>query len=288
MKQEQQNDKHEWDGDTMKLYLQKAGESELLTSEEECKLAEKIKDGDETAKDKLICANLRLVVHIAKKYVHRARSMTLDDLIQEGNCGLMKAVEKFDPSKGYRFSTYATWWIRQSITRAIAEQDRIVRLPTYRSEQLLKVRSAMGVSCQMSGDDGINYEDISDLTGLDQKTVEKALQYSDRTLSLDTPVGEDGTTTIGHFVEDTKSPSPEEVVVNSSRRKAIYEQLDTLNPREKQVLEMRFGLLNDEPCTLEEVGNHFGVTRERIRQIEMKALRRLRSAFHSKSLAGLL
>ena len=288
MQKEQHSTEREWNGDSMKLYLKQAGETELLTAEEECELAEQILDGNEDAKDKLICANLRLVISIAKKYARRARSMTIEDLIQEGNCGLMKAADKFDPSKGYRFSTYATWWIRQSITRAIADQDRMVRLPVHRSEQIQKVKIAAGLSHQLSGDDNIDYEKISELTGFDQKTVEKALEYSDRILSLDTPVGDDETATLGHFVEDTKSISPEDAAADNARRKAIYEQLDTLRPREKKVLEMRFGLLNNKPCTLEETGNRLGVTRERIRQIEVNALRRLRAGSRRKELAELL
>ncbi|MGI5977004.1 MAG: sigma-70 family RNA polymerase sigma factor [Candidatus Limivicinus sp.] len=272
----------------MKLYLREAAEAELLTAEEECRLAEQILEGDETARDKLICANLRLVINIAKKYVRSARSMTIQDLIQEGNFGLMKAADRFDPSMGYRFSTYATWWIRQSITRAIADKDRLVRLPVHRAEQIQKVRRAAGLSRRMGGEDAVNYESLSDMTGLNQETVEKALQYSDTALSLDTPVGDDGTATIGHFVVDTESPSPEAMAAENARREAIYEQLDTLQPREKKILEMRFGLTNEEPCTLEELGNHFGVTRERIRQIEARALRKLRSPSRSKYLSELL
>ena len=278
----------EWDGDALKLYLQQAGRTDLLTAEEERELANRISAGDQTAKEQLVCANLRLVISIAKKYARRGKTMTIEDLIQEGNCGLMKAADRFDPSKGYRFSTYATWWIRQSIIRALADQDRMVRLPVHRTEQLNQVKRAVVLSRQITGEDSLDYEQLSDMTGMDPDTVEKALQYSERTVSLDTPVGEDGTATIGHFIADTESPSPEKVVADRSVRKVIYEQLDTLKPREKKVLEMRFGLTDDRPCTLEEVGNYFGVTRERIRQIETKALRKLRAPSCRKRLAELL
>ena len=279
---------HEWNGDSLGLYLQQAGNAELLTAEEERKLAERNLQGDEDAREQLICANLRLVISIAKKYARSAASMTVQDLIQEGNCGLIKAVEKFDPSLGYRFSTYATWWIRQAITRAISDQDRMVRLPVHLSEKVRKVQKAVNISAQKTEENNLDYEYLSDLTGMEADTVEEVLQLSSRTISLDMPVGDDKTTTMESFVEDRTADSPEELAAKHSVRSALERQLDTLQPREKSVLEMRFGLNEDKIYTLEEVGNHFGVTRERIRQIESKALRKLRMPNRRKYLVGLL
>ena len=278
----------EWDGDSLGLYLQETGDRELLTAKEERELAERNLQGDKAARDQLICSNLRLVVSIAKKYAGGIASMTVQDLIQEGNCGLIKAVEKYDPTLGYRFSTYATWWIRQSITRAIADQDRMVRLPVHMTERIRKVQKAVNRSAQVNEDESLDYEHLSELTGLDEDDVEDMLRLSRRTVSLDTPVGEDESTTVGNFIEDETSASPEELATEDSVRAVIAEQLDTLQPREKSVLEMRFGLNRDRPCTLEDVGRRFGVTRERIRQIEAKALRKLRMPSRKKALAGLL
>ena len=288
MQNEGSKNEYMWDGDSLQLYLHKAGKKELLTAEEEREVAERIAQGDKEAKDELICANLRLVISIAKKYVRRANTMTMEDLIQEGNFGLMKAVERFDPSLGYRFSTYATWWIKQAITRSLADQDRMIRLPVHTCEKVRKVNRAVNLSCQMNEDEGLDYEYISEITGLTEEDVEDTLIFSENIVSLDTPVGEDEASTLGNFIEDMNSPSPEDTVMVSSVRKAIDEQLDTLLPREKKILEMRFGLNDDRVYTLEEVGACFGITRERIRQIEVKALRKLRRPNCKKYLAGLL
>lgn len=278
----------EWNGDSLSLYLRQSGETELLTAEEERSLSERSLRGDRDARDKMICANLRLVVSIAKCYARSTSSMTVQDLIQEGNCGLMKAVDKFDPSMGCRFSTYATWWIRQAITRAISDQDRMVRLPVHLSDKVRKVHKAINSDTQESGSVSPDYRRLAEITGLDADTVKDTLQYSGQTLSLDTPVGEDGSSNIGCFIPDQNTPSPEKIITDISVHNALEQQLDTLQPREKEILEMRFGLNGDRIYTLEEVGNRFGVTRERIRQIEKRALRKLRMPGRRKYLAGLL
>ena len=272
--------------ETMKHYLRQAGEAELLTKAEEQELAVRAKNGCDDAKNRLICSNLRLVISIAKRYAASTKSLELLDLIQEGNLGLLKAVERYDPSMGFRFSTYATWWIRQAITRGIADQDRMIRLPAHIGEKLRQIRAATqqpGAAFQAE-----NYEQISGQTGIPMEKVEQMLQLSVPVLSLDVPVDEEQSTTLGDFIEDQSSAMTEEAAVDLLMKAEIERQLSTLMPRERMILYLRFGLNGNEPCTLEEAGNYFGVTRERIRQIEGKALRKLRHPVRSKYLKDFL
>lgn len=268
--------------DTVKHYMQQAGEAELLTKEEEYELAVRVKQGSREAKNQLICSNLRLVVSIAKKYAVSTKSLEFLDLIQEGNLGLLKAVERFDPSLGFRFSTYATWWIRQAITRGIADQDRMIRLPVHVGEKVRKIRFASQRCNGFSRDS--RYEQIAGQTGLDVEKVEEMLKIASPVVSLDLPVDEEQSTTLGDFIEDRTTVMPETAAVNSVMRDEIEKHLSILKPREKKILYLRFGLGGNDPCTLEEVGNYIGVTRERIRQIEMRALRKLRHPSRSKYL----
>ena len=272
----------------MKLYLKQAGEAELLSLEEETALAKAAQAGDEAARQKLICSNLRLVISVAKKYNGAARNLSLMDLVQEGNCGLIKAAEKFDPDLGFRFSTYATWWIRQAITRAISDQDRTIRLPVHIGEDLRKIQKAISRNAVAGESAGICAEELSDQLGMESDKIEQVLQAGQRTASLDAPIGDDGAATVASFVPDEESCSPEEHAMNIAVKKELNRQLDTLPPREKTVLCLRFGLDGERCQTLEEIGGLLGVTRERIRQIEMKALRKLRQPGRRKYLADLL
>lgn len=258
--------------DSMKIYLYEISQIPLLTAEEEIELAKRIEQGDEKAKEHLIKANLRLVVSVASYY--KSYNVPFLDLIQEGNIGLMRAAEKFDYRKGFKFSTYATWWIRQAVTRALAEQSRTIRLPVHIVESIYRINKAeRELANELNRKPTV--EEIADYLNMPVEQVEVLLKTSQNTSSLDTPVGEDGDTFLGDFIEDETSPSPEEGTERSIMSEGLRELMKTLTPRERRVLELRFGFLGRE-YTLEEVGQIFGVTRERIRQIEAKALRKLR------------
>jgi len=267
--------------DSVRMYLREIGRINLLTGEEEVKLAKRSERGDIWAKKRLAEANLRLVVSIAKKYI--GRGLTLLDLIQEGNTGLMRAVEKFDYRKGFKFSTYATWWIRQAITRAIADQARTIRIPVHMIETINKL---IRVERQLVQDLGREPtpEEIAQEMGLDVEKVEHIIKISQETVSLEAPVGEEEDSKLGDFIEDTKNVSPEEATSQTLLKDKIQEFLDALQPREQKILKMRFGLEDGRTHTLEEVGAEFGVTRERIRQIEAKALSKLKKADRSTDL----
>lgn len=272
--------------DSVRDYIAVAGKAPLLTKEKEIELAKKIGCGDENAKNILICSNLRLVISIAKKYTN-THSLSFLDLIQEGNLGLIKAVERYDYEMGFRFSTYATWWVRQAITRGIADTDRTIRLPVHMHETVRKVMKTVQI---LEQDDNllIDMEQLAKETDMSEKTIEQVFRIAASPISLDTPIGDDGTSFLGDFIEGTNIDSPEESALDSSMKMEINKQLETLNERERKILEMRFGLNQEYQQTLEQVGNYFGVTRERIRQIEEKALQKLRHPNRSKYLRGLL
>ncbi len=267
--------------DSVRIYLKEIGKISLLSAEREMLLAERIALGDEKAKDELISANLRLVVSIAKHHVDKG--MHFLDLIQEGNLGLMKAVEKFDYQKGYKFSTYATWWIRQSITRALADQARTIRIPVHMVETGHKVSRASKQLLQELGREPTN-EEIAERLGMPVERVIESIKVAQAPISLDTPVGEEEDSRLGDFVEDTDTPTPVENASYAMLKEQIAEVLHTLSPREEQVIRMRFGLTDGQPHTLEDVGAYFNITRERIRQIEAKAIRKLRHPSRSKLL----
>ena len=267
--------------DPVRTYLKEIGKIPLLSSEREMYLAEQIELGDEKAKSELVEANLRLVVSIAKRHVDKG--MYFLDLIQEGNMGLMKAVEKFDYRKGYKFSTYATWWIRQSITRAIADQSRTIRIPVHMVDTIQKVSRASKQLLQELGREPTT-EEIAERFGTTADRVREIMKIAQDPVSLETPVGEEDDSHLGDFVEDTETPSPMENASNAMLREKIAEVLRTLSPREEQVIRMRFGLNDGVPHTLEDVGAYFNITRERIRQIEAKAIRKLRHQSRSKLL----
>ena len=271
--------------DPVRMYLKEIGQISLLSLEEELELSKKIDEGDEDAKRKLAESNLRLVVSIAKRYV--GRNLSFLDLIQEGNIGLMKAVDKFDSSKGYKFSTYATWWIRQAITRAIADQAKTIRVPVHMVETINKLKR---VQRQLTLE--LNREptekELSDKLKIPEDKVREIIKISLDPLSLETPIGEEEDSHLGDFVQDKNSLSPEEYAINEVLKDEIAEVLLTLTEREEQVLKLRFGLVDGTCRTLEEVGVIFGVTRERIRQIEAKALRKLRHPSRSKKLKDYL
>jgi RNA polymerase primary sigma factor len=261
--------------DPVQMYLKEIGENPTLSAEEERELAKRIEKGDEKAREKLIKANLRLVVSIAKKYVGKSPYMTLLDLIQEGNIGLFRAVEKFDWRKGYKFSTYATWWIRQAITRALADQARTIRIPVHMVELLTKFNQAKRRLIQDLGREPVA-EEIASEMGIEVDKVHHLMKISQGTVSLETPVGEDEEDTLSEFIKDEKIPLPSVEAARALLRERLNEILVDLTPRERKILEMRYGLKNGITHTLEEVGKEFGVTRERIRQIEARALERLR------------
>lgn len=271
--------------DSVRMYLREIGKISLLTTEEEIKLAKRIEKGDLLAKKKLAEANLRLVVSISKKY--NGRGLSFLDLIQEGNTGLMRAVEKFDYKKGFKFSTYATWWIRQAITRAIADQARTIRIPVHMIETINKL---IRVERQLVQDLGREPtpEEIAQEMGLEVDKVEHIIKISQETVSLEAPVGEEEDSKLGDFIEDDKNISPEESTARQLLRDKIKEFLGDLSPREQKILKMRFGLEDGKTHTLEEVGQEFGVTRERIRQIEAKALSKLKKGERSKDLEDYL
>lgn len=271
--------------DPVRMYLKEIGRVNLLTADEEVALALRIEKGDETAKKELAEANLRLVVSIAKRYV--GRGMQFLDLIQEGNMGLMKAVEKFDYRKGFKFSTYATWWIRQAITRAIADQARTIRIPVHMVETINKLIRIQRQLLQDLGREPLP-EEIGAEMDMDTQKVRDILKISQEPVSLETPIGEEDDSHLGDFIEDHDATSPADHAAYEMMKKQLENVLDTLTDREENVLRLRFGLDDGRTRTLEEVGRVFGVTRERIRQIEAKALRKLRHPSRSKQLKDFL
>ncbi len=271
--------------DPVRMYLKEIGKIPLLTPERERELAERISLGDKQAKDELIEANLRLVVSIAKRHV--GKGMYFLDLIQEGNLGLIKAVEKFDYSKGYKFSTYATWWIRQAITRAIADQARTIRIPVHMVETIHKVSRTTRQLLQELGREPTT-DEVAEALGMTADKVREIMKIAQDPVSLETPIGEEEDSHLGDFVEDNDSPAPSDSASYSLLREQLCNILHTLTPREEQVIKLRFGLEDGRPRTLEEVGKKFEITRERIRQIEAKALRKLRHPSRSKTLKDYL
>jgi RNA polymerase primary sigma factor len=271
--------------DPVRMYLKEIGRVDLLSAEEEIKLAKRIEEGDEEAKRRLAEANLRLVVSIAKRYV--GRGMLFLDLIQEGNMGLIKAVEKFDYNKGYKFSTYATWWIRQAITRAIADQARTIRIPVHMVETINKLIRVQRQLLQDLGREPTP-EEIAEDMDLTPDKVREILKIAQEPVSLETPIGEEDDSHLGDFIEDQDATSPSEHAAYELLKEQLEDVLDTLTDREENVLRLRFGLDDGRTRTLEEVGKVFGVTRERIRQIEAKALRKLRHPSRSKRLKDFL
>ena len=271
--------------DPVRMYLKEIGKIPLLTPEEETELAKRMADGDEEAKRRMAEANLRLVVSIAKRYV--GRGLLFLDLIQEGNLGLIKAVEKFDYTKGYKFSTYATWWIRQAITRAIADQARTIRIPVHMVETINKVIRVSRQLLQELGHEPTP-EEIAKEMQMPVDKVRDILKIAQEPVSLETPIGEEEDSHLGDFIPDEEASEPSEAASFSLLREQLMDVLDTLTPREKKVLELRFGLVDGRTRTLEEVGKEFNVTRERIRQIEAKALRKLRHPSRSKKLRDFL
>ncbi len=267
--------------DPVRMYLKEIGRIPLLSAEEEAEVSLAVENGDDSARNKLAESNLRLVVSIAKRYV--GRGLLFLDLIQEGNIGLMKAVEKFDYGKGYKFSTYATWWIRQAITRALADQARTIRVPVHMVETINKMaRIQRQMTLELNREP--SEEEIAKKMGITVDKVREVMKISQDPVSLETPIGEEDDSHLGDFIKDESSLSPEEYATNEILKEEINEVLDTLQAREKQVLELRFGLIDGTCYTLEEVGKRFNVTRERIRQIEAKALRKLRHPSRAKKL----
>ena len=271
--------------DPVRMYLKEIGKVPLLSGEQEMELAQKMEEGSEEAKQELVEANLRLVVSIAKRYV--GKGMSFLDLIQEGNLGLMKAVEKFDYRKGYKFSTYATWWIRQSITRAIADQARTIRIPVHMVETIHKVARVSRQLLQENGRDP-STDEIAKAMKMSPEKVREIMKIALDPVSLETPIGEEEDSHLGDFIEDSDSPAPQDAVSYVMLREQLNEVLRTLTPREEQVLKLRFGLEDGRTRTLEEVGQVFNITRERIRQIEAKALRKLRHPSRCKKLKDYL
>jgi RNA polymerase primary sigma factor len=267
--------------DPVRMYLKEIGRISLLSTEEELELSVKIANGDEMAKNILAESNLRLVVSIAKRYV--GRGLLFLDLIQEGNIGLMKAVEKFDYGKGYKFSTYATWWIRQAITRALADQARTIRVPVHMVETINKMaRVQRQMTLELNREP--SEEELAEKMGITVEKVREVMKISQDPVSLDTPIGEEDDSHLGDFIKDERNLSPEEFATNEMLKDEISQVLETLTEREEKVIRLRFGLEDGKPRTLEEVGQMFGVTRERIRQIEAKALRKLRHPSRSRKL----
>ena len=271
--------------DPVRMYLKEIGKISLLSLDEETELSKRIAEGDETAKNRLAESNLRLVVSIAKRYV--GRGMLFLDLIQEGNIGLMKAVEKFDAEKGYKFSTYATWWIRQAITRAIADQARTIRVPVHMVETINKLsRYQRQLTLELNREP--TDEELAKKMGMSPDKVREVIKIAQDPVSLETPIGEEEDSHLGDFVPDESNMSPEDFTIHEMLKEEIGDVLLTLTEREEQVLRLRFGLDDGSPKTLEEVGQMFGVTRERIRQIEAKALRKLRHPSRSRKLKDFL
>ena len=271
--------------DPVRMYLKEIGKVPLLSAQEEIELAKRMADGDQEAKQKLAEANLRLVVSVAKRYV--GRGMLFLDLIQEGNLGLIKAVEKFDYRKGYKFSTYATWWIRQAITRAIADQARTIRIPVHMVETINKLIRVNRQLLQEYGREP-RPDEIAAEMGISEEKVREIIKVAQEPVSLETPIGEEEDSHLGDFIADDVTPAPADVAAFTLLKEQLMEVLDSLTPREKKVLRLRFGLDDGKARTLEEVGKEFNVTRERIRQIEAKALRKLRHPSRSKKLKDFL
>ena len=271
--------------DPVRLYLKEIGRVPLLTTEREHELAERMAQGDIEAKKALVEANLRLVVSIAKRYV--GRGMFFLDLIQEGNLGLMKAVDKFDYTKGYKFSTYATWWIRQAITRAIADQARTIRIPVHMVETIHKVSRYSRQLLQEYGREA-TAEEIGEKMGMSADKVREIMKIAQDPVSLETPIGEEEDSHLGDFIQDEDTPAPADAASQTILREVIERELHTLTPREEHVIKLRFGLYDGRTRTLEEVGKEFDITRERIRQIEAKALRKLRHPSRARHLKGFL
>lgn len=271
--------------DPVRMYLKEIGRISLLTPEEEMELSIRVANGDEEAKNKLAESNLRLVVSIAKRYV--GRGLLFLDLIQEGNIGLMKAVDKFDYDKGYKFSTYATWWIRQAITRALADQARTIRVPVHMVETINKMaRIQRQLTLELNREP--SEEELAKKMGISVEKVREVIKISQDPVSLETPIGEEDDSHLGDFVQDISTMTPEEYATNEILKEEIKAVLETLQEREQEVLELRFGLIDGTSHTLEEVGKRFNVTRERIRQIEAKALRKLRHPSRAKKLKDFL
>lgn len=270
--------------DSVRLYLREIGKIPLLTPEEEAELAEKIVKGDKKAKDKMVESNMRLVVSIAKRY--GGRGLDFLDLIQEGNTGLLRAVEKFDPAKGFKFSTYATWWVRQAITRAIADQARTIRIPVHMVETINKVlRTTRKLTTELNREP--TNEEIAEELGLEPEKIDYVMRIKQDIASLDASVGREGDdedSVLGDFVEDEERDSPEDSAANQILKEQLSEIISTLTDREQKIIRLRFGIGGGRPHTLEEVGNEFDVTRERIRQIEAKALSKLRKNKDTKKL----
>lgn len=271
--------------DPVRMYLKEIGKVPLLSADEEIELAKRMELGDEDAKKRLAEANLRLVVSIAKRYV--GRGMLFLDLIQEGNLGLIKAVEKFDYTKGFKFSTYATWWIRQAITRAIADQARTIRIPVHMVETINKVKKVSSQLLHTNGHEP-SADDISAELDMPVDKVREIMRVAQEPVSLETPIGEEEDSHLGDFIQDEDAPAPADAASHTLLKEQLAEVLDTLTPREEKVLRLRFGLEDGRSRTLEEVGKEFNVTRERIRQIEAKALRKLRHPSRSKKLKDFL
>ena len=267
--------------DPVKVYLKEIGRVPLLTNEEEIELAERMMAGDPIAKKRLSEANLRLVVSIAKRYV--GRGMQFLDLIQEGNLGLIKAVEKFDHSKGFKFSTYATWWIRQAITRAIADQARTIRIPVHMVETITRVKKVSSQLLHKNGHEP-TAEEVAAEINMPADKVREIIRIAQEPVSLETPIGEEEDSHLGDFIPDDEAPAPQDAASQAMLKEQLASVLQTLTPREEMVLRLRFGLVDGRSRTLEEVGKEFNVTRERIRQIEAKALRKLRHPSRSKKL----
>lgn len=271
--------------DPVKMYLKEIGQIRLLTADEEIELAKRMEAGDEQAKRVLVQSNLRLVVSIAKRYV--GRGMLFLDLIQEGNMGLIRAVEKFDYRRGYKFSTYATWWIRQAITRAIADQARTIRVPVHMVETINKLVRVSRLLLQDLGREP-TLEEIAQKMELPLEKIKEIIKTAQEPVSLESPIGKEDDSHLGDFIEDEDSPAPPKIASNTLLKEQLEDVLKTLTYREKRVLQLRFGIADGHPHTLEEVGREFGVTRERIRQIEAKALRKLRHPSRSKKLRDYL
>ena len=271
--------------DPVRLYLKEIGRVPLLDADREMELAKRMSEGDEAAKNELVEANLRLVVSIAKRYI--GRGMFFLDLIQEGNLGLMKAVDKFDYTKGYKFSTYATWWIRQAITRAIADQARTIRIPVHMVETIHKVSRYSRQMLQELGREATP-EEIGEKMNMSVEKVREIMKIAQDPVSLETPIGEEEDSHLGDFIQDEDTPAPADAASQTILREVIERELHTLTPREEHVIKLRFGLYDGRTRTLEEVGKEFDITRERIRQIEAKALRKLRHPSRARHLRGFL